>query len=346
MKSRIIFFLIFMVISFCGYAQKAKPKVVYETIIVYDTITVYDTVFVYDTIKTENKVLSENNFKNNFTAEKAYLAIDTSNFSAAVLLINKKDTATLSINSIILSETNKNLDTMKKSLLTLLVSAALTQAANAQESKMVQPLLEEEIPNYTIGAGVIMATTSNSGNLQGINVNMNKVRNKKLLFGLSSDIGRVYQKGFASGTHEGAAVHGNISGVYTNVFVNTSYYFWGNASKNKAGLYGKLGLGTVWYRTHKNISTVGWQVSENYQKTSANFSAELCMGGSLKLGNGKLFVEIVSLTSLVEKNSLSATQSEGGTDPSYPFTRVENTTILNNNFSGQHGLRLGYAINF
>jgi len=147
-------FICFVLFFTKGYGQKAKPKAVYETIIIYDTITVYDTVFVYDTIKTENKAPSENNFKNNFTAEKAYLAVDTNNFSAAVLLINKKDTATLSINSIILSETNKNLDTMRKPLLTLLVSAALTQAAKSQDSLNIKPA--NKLSAYTISiAGTI-----------------------------------------------------------------------------------------------------------------------------------------------------------------------------------------------
>lgn len=320
-----ISFLILIAISFCGYAQKAKPKVVYETIIVYDTITVYDTIFVYDTIKTENKVQSENNFKNNFTAEKAYLAIDTNNFSAAVLLINKKDTATLSINSIILSETNKNLDTMKKSLLTLLVSAALTQAASAQTRKADTLSFPK---TFSVGAGLCLSDAN-----FGAMVKADYLKNKKISFGLRSH--RTI-KSESNNTLDSGGVYNNFTSPETAIAITATYYFGKKGVCSKTGLYFTGGL--EFQNNSWGYQLTNSPFAQHYHFEQNTLGLLTCVGVDYKMGSGKLYFDVQLLSAFYSKYR---TRGEFGTskeDRTDVFKKFEPLT------SG--ALNLGYAFYF
>ncbi len=99
---------------------------------VSDTIFVYDTIKVYDHIKVEDSNIKDLQNKNN-SIQNAVLAIDTATNKAQLVLYNKKDTATISINSILLSENLNNSDTMKKQILTLAAAALLAQTSFAQQ---------------------------------------------------------------------------------------------------------------------------------------------------------------------------------------------------------------------
>ncbi len=278
-----------------------------DTIFVYDKITVYDTVKIYDTIKVLDKNLNnhegfENYFKKNNTAQNAVLAIDTATSKAAVILFNGNDTAAISINSIILSENLKNLETMKKEILTLAASALLTQLTFAQETgNTITAANEEKLPTYTISVGAIFTLpTLAESPAYGFSWNANKIQTKKLTLGISNDIGCLYQEGWKSYNY-GNAQHGNLTGVYVNFFANASYYFLGNATQSKSGMYGKFGIGAGFVTAKQTTSYVGFPGSEKYENSSLHFSTQFCIGGDVKLGKGKLFTEIAFMPYLIEK---------------------------------------------
>lgn len=78
---------------------------VYEDVVIYDTIVVYDTVFVKP--ETSKLLFDELN-------TVKVLQIDTSKARANLLLISEGGSATIPINSIILSENIRKLESMKK----------------------------------------------------------------------------------------------------------------------------------------------------------------------------------------------------------------------------------------
>lgn len=127
MKNKIsVLFFLFIVINTYGQlpSKGNKPK----PVIIYDTISVYDTLVVYDTVKVYDKTVSENTN----VVENALLTIDTASKKTSLSLFFENDTATIPINSIMLSENTKNVDTMKKEILTLVAAALLTQASVSQ----------------------------------------------------------------------------------------------------------------------------------------------------------------------------------------------------------------------
>ncbi|MFV0345988.1 MAG: hypothetical protein ACK5IQ_07040 [Bacteroidales bacterium] len=78
---------------------------VYEDVVVYDTIVVYDTVFLKSELN--NLLLDELN-------TVKVLQLDSSDGQASLLLISEDGSATIPINSIMLSENIKKLESMKK----------------------------------------------------------------------------------------------------------------------------------------------------------------------------------------------------------------------------------------
>ncbi len=72
-----------------------------DTIFVYDTIVVHDTIIVYDTV----------NVSASQSPQQAILEFDTANQKVQLKIFNSKDTATIPVNSIIVSETKQNSQT-------------------------------------------------------------------------------------------------------------------------------------------------------------------------------------------------------------------------------------------
>ena len=338
MKNRTFYIFILLILSAKMNAQ------VFDTVFEYDKVIVYDTIKVYDTVKVEDKILKklqgfENNFENNFNAESAVLAIDTASKKAELVLFNKNDTATISINSIILSEPNKNLEKMKKEILLLAAAAMLNQSGFAQEGKTTTATSEETLPGFTIGVGAVLAATMD-GYVQGIHLKANKFVNSKLGFGISSDIGRMHEKGFSGGSEVGNSVIGNTSGLYANFFATASYYLLGKTT-SKAGMYTKLGIGVLGYRTEQTQSAVGYSNVSKSKLSASSFSSQLCLGVDFKLGNGRVFTEIDALPSFVGQRSLVILNSDPP-DPAYK------TVFPDWNFKKplQSSFRIGYVINF
>ncbi len=330
MSNKIIYIILLIIASVKLQAQ------VTDTIFVYDSVKVYDTIKVMDSNSLNFERVKEN-FEKNKSLQKAVLVVDTTNQNAQLVLFNKKDTATLFINRILLSENLNNSDTMKKNILTLAALAMLTQASSAQsteESKSAKA--KETTPSFNVGAGTFLAiNTQADRNIQGGNIKANKVKNVKTLYGLSADIARIYKNGWNSGSDKGNAVYQKSKGLYLNFFANATYYFLGNVNSN-LGMYGKFGLGIVRYKTTQTMFFVGIPGEHNYILGSFNFSAQLCIGSEIKLGKGKLFAEVVSLPSIYEMRSITlpeSTEAGNGT-----LTR---NNISNNNYAQQLGFRVG-----
>jgi len=142
----------FFVLILFLHAAKTKAQTVSDTIFVYDTVIVKEIKTVYDTIKVPKGNLAEtkqaeNFLKKNDTAQRAVLAIDTATSKAQLVLLKKNDTATISINSILLSENLNNSDTMKKKILALAAAALIAQPNFAQQKDTLQKPKERA---YTI----------------------------------------------------------------------------------------------------------------------------------------------------------------------------------------------------
>jgi hypothetical protein len=136
-------FCLFFVLLFTRiYGQSADTLVIYDHIIVYDTIKVYDTLVVYDTVNVNDVFFTSGN-----SLKNALLSIDTATRDLTLKIFFQDDTATIHANSIHLSETQTNLDTMKKEILTLVASALLSQAVAAQGDT-----LHLSKTNTTVGA--------------------------------------------------------------------------------------------------------------------------------------------------------------------------------------------------
>jgi len=147
MKNKIFLIYILFLLLSKSYSQTSKSKVIY----VYDTITVYDTVYVYDTIKEEllsDKITS---------IEKALLEIDTTNLKSQLTLFNKADTATILIDSILLSNNLNKKDTMKKNILSLAATTMLAQTVIAQNNTSIDSIYTK---NLTDSAIISLISTS------------------------------------------------------------------------------------------------------------------------------------------------------------------------------------------
>ena len=275
-----------------------------DTLFVYETIVVYDTIKVYDTLKVEykkelNSNASETFFKNNNSAQNAVLVIDTANQKAQLVLFNKNDTATISISNIILSETNKNLETMKKEILTFATAAIVAQAAFAQKNTTDSLFLEKK---YAVGAGVTF-----KGDGIGGTVKFDYLKTKKLSFGLRSNVtSNKWRDMSFSGSNEpgfeypGYTLH-FTGGHIINGFLTTTYNFKKEGYASKLGLYVVGGLG---YQDFKMSGTTNY-TDPQYDHSSVfsykTFLGLICFGGDYKVGPGKVFLDIPIALSIYEQ---------------------------------------------
>lgn len=289
MKNKIsVLFLLFIVIN--GYAQQPKKGNKNEPIIIYDTISVYDTVVVYDTIKVYDKTFSQNLN----VVENATLTIDAASKKTSLSLFFENDTATISINSIHLSENTKNLDTMKKEILTLMAAVTLTQTAKSQDSLSLITNTKKPYPAYTISVGNIIATSGGpetNSTYYGINLSADKMFGKKpkikMILGLTTILAPVSIETTNAQTGTNTKSNGNL---YSILFTFRYYLFIKESSKIQ--LYSKSGAGFALFTNvppvvgYKNIGT-----EKNYKGMGA--SVQMLMGVELKLTKtGHLFSEL------------------------------------------------------
>lgn len=163
---------------------------------------------------------------------------------------------------------------MKKLTLCLLILEISLFSIYSQESSTVNK-------KYSIGAG---ATYSSYG-LGGL-VAADYLISKKFSLGLKSTI-TPYTASSYSYTN---VIRTYKPGLSYKVDINGLYYILGNNSESKAGLYAEVGIG---YQSDRLNSTV--EYTPNPSVSEDNFTRGLeshfNLGGSYKLGNGKLFLE-------------------------------------------------------
>lgn len=239
-------------------------------------------------------------------------------------------------------ENLKNSETMKKKVVTLATSALLMQFVYAQENQTIIAKGEEIVPAHTIGIGAFLLGTEN-GMAQGINMRVNKIQTKKFALGISADIGRIYRKGWNGGNETGNVVRSDLKGIYTGVFATASYYFLGSTI-SKAGLYGRVGLGGVWYKTELSEHFIGYSSTYTYKSNDLSLSVPLCLGSDIKLKKGKLFAEIDLMAAIIGEYSYEGTSSVPS-EPGYPLSRVENYNLSSGGLRSI-GIHVGYNINF
>jgi hypothetical protein len=112
-KYRYFLAIILISVSFFTCGQYINTKK--DTIFVYDTIVVYDTIYHYDTLKIPvNKEIEQLSFIEPRQPDLILLRLDTANKKDNLLIISENLSATFPINSIIINENIKNLNSMKK----------------------------------------------------------------------------------------------------------------------------------------------------------------------------------------------------------------------------------------
>jgi hypothetical protein len=287
-----------------------------DTIFVYDDIIVYDTIKVYDTINVEDKNVTnsegaENYFKKYNTIENAVLAIDTATLKAELLLFNKNDTATISINSIILSEPNKNLETMKKQILTLATAALVAQAAYAKQNTADSLFSKKK---YAVGVGI---TYTGSG--IGGTVKFDYLKTKKLSFGLRSHVtGNKWNDYSNSGSNQpgfespGFTLH-YAGGRVINSFLTTTYHFKKEGYTSNFGLYLVGGLGYQDWKMSETVAYTDPRYDYNADFSYKTFSGLICFGGDYKVGPGKIFLDIPLVINIYEDSEDKIVYTSGNT---------------------------------
>lgn len=121
--------------------------------------------------------------------------------------------------------------------------------------------------------------------------------------------------------------------------INLLYYLIGNNSESKAGLYIEIGIG---YQADRLSSTVEYIPNPTYSELdiTRGLESHFNLGGSYKIGNGKLFLE-AGIGGIVSGSSKTAfdypSGYSGSTTPNYTQSGATNTDIY---------LNLGYKFNF
>ncbi|TAL60144.1 MAG: hypothetical protein EPN88_16335 [Bacteroidetes bacterium] len=311
-KNKFYYFMLLFMITGKIHGQ------ISDTIFVYDTIVVYDTIIVYDTVKITSN--------SNHAAKQAVLEFDTAASKAQLKVFNETDTATIPINSIIVDETNKNSQTMKKLNLTLAASALLTQmlsAQGAQESKT------DTIPKYAISIGASYHTPWEIG--YGGNVKMDYLITNKFGLGAKANVTTYKFKDrdliFLKEKYD--------PGFYLVSDLTATYYLMGDYTNSKAGMYIDGGIG---YHVEKVSSTLQYAGDPSPHKEIfivRGLGGHASLGGSCKLGGGKIYLELMAGGILY-----------GSFESQYPDSGNHFTTTDGMVGDGFMVLNLGYAFSF
>jgi len=203
----------------------------------------------------------------------------------------------------------------------------------------------KKTPGFNARLGFIICNSSDryekfmdGSSLYGINFSANRIVKKKFLLGISADIGSIQKGGYTTWAFGDVEVS-KSTGTYANIFVTTTGYIFGNSITSKAGLYIRFGLGIVWDKVKYTLTHEQYHIIDNVEDTYFNFSAQLCLGGDVKLGLGRLFVEIVSMP--VIAGTLTEKETIGSVTDTYKYK-----TNITQDYSGEFGGRIGYLINF
>ncbi len=337
MKNKIVYFILFVLLSAKTQGQ------ISDTIFVYDKITVYDTIKIYDTIRSEakNEVnfgASDTFFKNNNTVKNSVLIIDTATLKAELILFNKNDTATISINSIILLNPIKNLETMKKEILILAAATMLAQPNFAQDANS-ENKTQDVIPQtkHQLCAGISWQGGKNFGG----NFNYAYYISPKLGIG-----GRLVATDYKFTDYHSTTLHVDYTGgLFYDVSLAANYFLLGNHD-GKAGIFVGVGIG---YGSARNSTTTWWRtnvpetVSYNTTNTINGLSGNFTLGGTYKAGPGRLFLELNA--SYIFHGTRTHTETYPNGYSGYPNSGGNWTSRVGVNQVGTV-INLGYAFSF
>lgn len=295
MENKTCYFIILFLLTSKIYGQ--DTIYIQDTVFVYDKI-VYDTIKVYDTLKVEDKNFTttenpDNFLKKNNTIQNAVLAIDTTTSKGELILFNQKDTATISISNIILSENLNNSENMKKEILTLAAAALLIQpisAQNTQESITAPPVPAK---NMVTGLGV-----SSFGFARGGNFKLNYLLTNKFSLGIQEIVtfNNLNYTNPATETELAYSVDTEF-GMIASMMIATNYYIFGkNQLDGKGGIYAISSVGYTGWFISETITTLVPMSDPRYYKYSVsfkseNFSVQFGLGADRKLGRGRIYLE-------------------------------------------------------
>jgi len=316
-------------------SAKLTGQTTTDTLFVYETIVVYDTIKVYDTLKVEykkelNSNASETFLKNNNSAKNAVLVLDTATQKAQLVLFSKNDTATISISNIILSETNKNLDTMKKEILTLAATALLAQLTFAQVAEEIKTVTKHVPQKYALSIGATYSIPRQIG--YGGNFKLDYLKSDKLSFGLKTNLMTCSYRAKAFYSEKYAP------GLYLISDLTLTYYLIGNNHDSKFGMYAELGVGYQYQKVSSTRQFYGEPTVYKHTFTASGFGGHASLGANYKLGKGKIYFELIAGQVLYGKETSDGQQ----------YLDISEAYKKQGSFIGDRfiGINLGYAFNF
>ena len=207
---------------------------------------------------------------------------------------------------------------MKKSILIISASLLLIQVSFAQVNKAAMPTdttkntATDKKYVISIGIFVLPPWEENTYSNYGGSLKFDYIKSKK--FGLGIKINETFTPSSHSGTDTSypytsivdntttyspkyAYTYSNSPIIQINTSLTATYYVLGNYKDSKAGLYVESGLGYGYISTSQSQTNDYPNPTPNeiiHQKTTwiANcLFMPLTIGGSYKLGNGKIFLE-------------------------------------------------------
>ena len=224
---------------------------------------------------------------------------------------------------------------VKRSLMALLIVGNI-EGLYAQNENVASVSKTEK--KMTVGIGA----TYGSG-IKGGMLKLDLLKNEKMSFGLRTHIGSIrWEDGayvanpsiaddisFTSKTHPGLLV---------NIFATATCNLLGMNTASKARFYGTAGVG---YQSFAMSSTVKYsdpQYDNEHEYSFHSLGALLCLGTDMRLGPGKIFMDVPIMIEFYEKENSRRTYKTGQVDAnSTKGSTLEASFLV---------LNLGYALVF
>jgi hypothetical protein len=184
--------------------------------------------------------------------------------------------------------------TMRKIILTISASIMLTQIALAQDAKTIGSSTASN-KRFALSLGITAAIGLPDGG-NGGHLKLDYLIKPKLGLGIKIIGGGLH---YDQSTHYDATFYEpDLTVTYKSSLnlisdLTVTYYILGNYTESKGGLYADLGVGYHLIKSNLNDDYTG---SPTITETIAinGLGAHLSLGGSYKIGRGKIYLELMS----------------------------------------------------
>ncbi len=206
---------------------------------------------------------------------------------------------------------------------------------------------EEKMPRFNAGGGLIIANSSDFWDdfmkgpmCFGANFQINKIIGKKILLGISTDIGVLTKGSYSEQIFFGLTVdYSGTSGSCISIFIPVTAYMAGDAVKSAAGFYTRVGIGVVWRKTNYTVSESSTKITDDVSTNSTSLAMTGSLGVDFKIGSGRLYFELNCNPSLTGNVKVVEQIGTTSTSESYDKNIVDH-------FLGETAVRIGYIFTF